>query len=498
MLVRGLMALAALAGNTVVAAATTDAWEAAKHGIARLLGCGDPTQEQLAERRLEETREQLAGATGTDAEQARAALAAQWATRLADLLDVDPGAEADLRVLMQRIQKQLRAEMVSADDHAVAAWRDVNIKADHGGVAAGVLQGTVVPPNYPPEPGNQLGGPGFAGVPTGAGLADRGGFLIQQASNLTLVVGVGRGPEVARQPIRLAPRPLFMAGREELLTQLACRLSAGDGAGPRTVVLSGLAGIGKTSVAVEYAYRQLAEVSVAWQFASVNPAVLAAGFGDLATQLGIPDLADNGHPVASVHAVLARHAAGWLLIFDNAPDMRSVAEFLPPAGHGQVLITSQNQTWPEKLDVPVLAPDVAVGFLVNRTRHPDRQAAAELAAELGRLPLALEQAAAYIQAAGDTLADYLDLFRQRGAAMLTRGEPIGYARTVATTWTLAFGRLEQVRARRGRPAAAAGVLRARGNPAATDAAVLWRARRAARAGRGAAAGAAAGRPVGGR
>ena len=80
-------------------------WEAAKHGIARLLGCGDPTQEQLAERRLEETREQLAGATGLDAEQARAALAAQWATRLADLLDVDLGAEADLRVLMQRIPR---------------------------------------------------------------------------------------------------------------------------------------------------------------------------------------------------------------------------------------------------------------------------------------------------------------------------------------------------------------------------------------------------------
>jgi len=247
-----------------------------------------------------------------------------------------------------------------------------------------------------------------------------------------------------RQPILLAPRPLFLAGREELLTQLAGRLSAGDGAEPQIVVLSGLTGIGKTSVAVEYAYRQLAEVGLAWQFASGDPAVLAAGFGELATQLGIRDLADNGHPVASVHAILARRAAGWLLIFDNAADMASVAEFLPPAGPGQVLITSQNPSWPAQvLDIPVLSPDVAVDFLVSRTRDPDRQAAAELAAELGGLPLALEQAAAYITAAGDTLAGYLALFRQRGAAMLARGEPAGYPGTVATAWTLAFRQLEK-------------------------------------------------------
>jgi len=54
-LVEGLLALASLAGQTVVAAAATDAWEAAKGGVARLLGRGDPKQEQLAEQRLEET-----------------------------------------------------------------------------------------------------------------------------------------------------------------------------------------------------------------------------------------------------------------------------------------------------------------------------------------------------------------------------------------------------------------------------------------------------------
>ena len=68
------LALASLAGNTVVAAATTDAWEAAGQGFARLLGRGDAKQEQLAERRLAETREQLTGAEGADLEDRKSTL----------------------------------------------------------------------------------------------------------------------------------------------------------------------------------------------------------------------------------------------------------------------------------------------------------------------------------------------------------------------------------------------------------------------------------------
>lgn len=145
MLAETLTALAALAGNTVVTAATTDAWEAARRGFARLLGRGDPKQEQLAEQRLAETCEQLAGAQGQDLEQARAALAGRWATRLADLLEEDPGAEADLRDLVQQIQAALPAGIVSASDHAVAAGRDLNVSATSGGIAAGVIHGNVMP-----------------------------------------------------------------------------------------------------------------------------------------------------------------------------------------------------------------------------------------------------------------------------------------------------------------------------------------------------------------
>ena len=248
---------------------------------------------------------------------------------------------------------------------------------------------------------------------------------------------------MAGRALRLAPRPVFLAGREELLAVLGARLG-GDGAGPRVAVLCGLGGAGKTSVAVEYAHRHLGEVGVCWQFLAEDPAVLAAEFGVLAAHLGAREVVDRRDPVASVHAVLAQAAAEWLVVFDNAPSRASVQGFIPPAGRGRVLITSRDQIWPpgHALEVPVLDQQVAAGFLTDRTGDTDRQAAMELAGELGGLPLALEQAAAYVQATGDDLAGYLAAFRQRRADLLARGEPAGYRQTVATTWRLAFEQLQ--------------------------------------------------------
>ena len=63
-MLEALIGLAALASNTVVAAATTDAWEAARRKFAHLLGRSGPGKEQLAEQRLEETHQQLTAAAG--------------------------------------------------------------------------------------------------------------------------------------------------------------------------------------------------------------------------------------------------------------------------------------------------------------------------------------------------------------------------------------------------------------------------------------------------
>ncbi len=151
-LAEGFVSLASLAGRTVAAAAVTDAWEMAKQGFARLLGCGDSERTGVAERRLEQTREELAGIPAAELERAHSQLEAAWQTRLLDLLEEHPETAADLQALVEQVQAQLPAGAVSAAGHGVAVGRDVNITASGGGVAAGTVHGNVTPGN-PTSPG---------------------------------------------------------------------------------------------------------------------------------------------------------------------------------------------------------------------------------------------------------------------------------------------------------------------------------------------------------
>jgi hypothetical protein len=149
-----LLSLASLAGRTVVAAAVTDTWATTKRSFARLLGRGDLRRTELSEQRLEQTHQQLAGVPAAELERARAQLEATWQTRLLDLLEEHPEMAANLRALVEQVQAQLPAGMVSATSHGVAAGRDVNI-ASGGGVAAGTVHGNVTPGPTNPGPATQ-------------------------------------------------------------------------------------------------------------------------------------------------------------------------------------------------------------------------------------------------------------------------------------------------------------------------------------------------------
>jgi hypothetical protein len=138
-----LLGLAASAAQTVVAAAATDGWQRAKQAIARILGRGDGERARLAEGRLEAVQEQLAAAPAPEAPQVQARLEAAWQTRIIDLLEEHPDAAGELRALVDQIQAELPARVVSAAGHGVAAGGDVTISASGGGVAAGTIQGPV-------------------------------------------------------------------------------------------------------------------------------------------------------------------------------------------------------------------------------------------------------------------------------------------------------------------------------------------------------------------
>jgi len=257
----------------------------------------------------------------------------------------------------------------------------------------------------------------------------------------------GHGPgesESSRKPVRIAPRPAFLVGREELLSDLEAELYTPDGTGLEVVTLCGLGGIGKTSLAVEFAYRHLDGYAVVWQFTAQEATTLKAQFGELAALLGAGRPADAGDPVAQVHSVLAVIPNRWLLIFDNAQDQASVQNLLPPTGNGRVLITSQNPLWSvgRVVEVPALDDDIAAEFLQKRTGSTDQSAARRLAGDLGGLPLALEQACAFMTATGRELTEYQSMFRKRRTDLLGRGEPAGHDGKVTATWSLAFDQIQ--------------------------------------------------------
>jgi len=134
-------------------------------------------------------------------------------------------------------------------------------------------------------------------------------------------------------------------------------------------------------------------------------------------------------------------------VVDNVSDPADVADLLPRAGNGQVVLTARPDVgWTgigaQLLPLEVLDPDSAAGFLQQRSGDPDPDAALALAETLGWLPLALEQAAGYVAQTGSlSLARYLQLFRTRSAELLGRGRPANRQDTVNTTWSLSLEKL---------------------------------------------------------
>lgn len=243
------------------------------------------------------------------------------------------------------------------------------------------------------------------------------------------------------------PNPFFV-GRDLLLAELQTRLTVPDLA-TRRVVLTGLGGVGKTSVAVAHAYRRQADYGRVWWVNGEQLTSLLADLAALAGRLGLAADASQEAQAAALRGWLEHHPR-WLLVLDNVDDPQAVAEWLPRSGTGQVVITSRTGVGWERLasvlPVEVLAPTDAAGLLLLRTEEtgPAAQAAATtLATTLGGLPLALEQAGAYVAATGTvTLAGYAELFATRALELLQRGQPLGYQHTVATTWSLALQRLQ--------------------------------------------------------
>jgi len=255
----------------------------------------------------------------------------------------------------------------------------------------------------------------------------------------------------------------FFTGRLKKIEELHNALKSNKSAAiSQPQAISGLGGIGKTQTAVKYAYQYWSEYKfILWANAD-SYETLILDFVAIANMLNLPnkDAKEQNLVITSVKLWLET-VGEWLLIFDNADKPELIEDFFPLKPKGHILVTSRAQIF-QNLNIitPVelnkLKPDESVQFLLKRTGRKDVERAEydaikQLAKEFDYLPLAMEQAGAYIFQRKSSFQDYLSSYHARGLKLLEQSPPVAgrdtkidkNKKTVATTWSLNFEQVEK-------------------------------------------------------
>ena len=243
------------------------------------------------------------------------------------------------------------------------------------------------------------------------------------------------------------------------------------------MALDGLGGMGKTQIALQFAYliqETSPKYSVFWVQAS-DAISFDTSYREIAQKLGIVGLEDDKIDVKQLVFIALRSLTSpWLLIVDNADDYkvlgvvdernaaRALIEYLPTRGNGAVLFTTRDQKAATKfaeanvIHVKEMDRQESLQLLkasVQEQKHnllDDAVSMHTLLDLLLDLPLAIKQAAAYINENSTPVRDYLSFYNNSEEDMIEilsegfedRGRHCGQKNPVATTWFISF---EQVR-----------------------------------------------------
>jgi NB-ARC domain len=223
------------------------------------------------------------------------------------------------------------------------------------------------------------------------------------------------------------PNPLF-TGRNETLTEIHKILKSKSS----PVALSGVGGVGKSQIAIEYAHKYMHEYHTVMWLRAGDREILAADFASIAFLIGLdlPKAAQNNQrmQISEVKAWLSHeNITRWLLIFDGADDREMINEILkdyvPQPCQGHVIITTRSRPTgliEHQWEVDPLTIDESAQFLLRRAKiapgEEDTRLAMLIAEKLGMFPLALEQAGAYIENTGCGLKRYLELYETTGGS----------------------------------------------------------------------------------
>lgn len=283
--------------------------------------------------------------------------------------------------------------------------------------------------------------------------------IIEDLPQLAASASYVRLPSIQNIPY---PRNPFFLGRDEELAHVRHCLQAGETiALSQPHAISGLGGIGKTQLALEYAYRYgQGYQAILWARAE-SPEALVSSYVALAALLGLPEREAKEQEVIveAVKRWLQAHR-DWLLILDNADELAILPDFLPPTLEGHLLLTTRAQATGRlayRIDIEILSSNQGALLLLRRSgllppdasleqALPGEQALAiQITQELGGLPLALDQAGAYLDETRTSLAEYWQLYQKYRTELLRErrgGFVADHPLPVATTWSVSFQRIE--------------------------------------------------------
>ena len=210
--------------------------------------------------------------------------------------------------------------------------------------------------------------------------------------------------------------------------------------------LAGMGGVGKTTLARAYAFRNRRDYHGIWWVRADATQTLIDDLIELGKR-DIPGLDRWDDREAAAREALRliatkRTNQPWLIVYDNAPGPGVVGPWRPER-NAHVIVTSRNPNWDAAVPLDVFTPDAAVAFLcdtANRKQEKDKAEAAALAQQLGYLPLALAHAASKCRGARRiTFADYArrlaEFWNDKPAERAAHGK---YGRSVYATFTLAL------------------------------------------------------------
>src|SRR5579884_16472 len=274
------------------------------------------------------------------------------------------------------------------------------------------------------------------------------------------VVSVSEPTVQPPQPVWNMPfhRNPFFTGRRKLLETLHENFTS---AKKQRQAISGLSGSGKTQIAVEYAYRYRNEYTCILWMNAADANALASDFAIAANLLHLPQrtIQNQELTIAAVKQWLHDHP-GWLLILDDVEDIDMVSKFLPTGDGGHILITTGAQAVGPNFNLIRIEPidkDEGILLLLRRAKllapdasldaasEQDKAQAAQIVEAMDGLPLALDQAAAYIEETKCSLADYYNLYQKNSLKLLQRRSSLqaDHPEPVASSFLLSFAEVQQ-------------------------------------------------------